>query len=82
MGAPGARHFKLRRGYWEVHLDALWAVLSMQGVPAEFIACYATGLAKRQTRVRINGELSDAYPMSKGVPQERPAIMPAIRSLH
>ena len=61
-----------QKAYDSVHLDALWAVLDLQGVPAEFIDLLRDWAGKRRTRVRVNGELSEAYPMSKGVPQGDP----------
>jgi hypothetical protein len=60
------------KAYDTVHLDALWAVLEMQGIPVEFIALLRDWSGKRRTRVRVNGELSEPYGMTKGVPQGDP----------
>ena len=62
----------LKKAYDTVHLDALWKVLEWQGVPAQLIDLLRDWAGKRRTRVRVNGELSEAYPMSKGVPQGDP----------
>ena len=55
-----------------VHLDALWAVLQLQGIPSQLIDLLRDWSGKRRTRVRVNGELSEPYPISKGVPQGDP----------
>ena len=60
------------KAYDTVHHDALWAVLEMQGIPASFVALLRDWASKRVTRVRVNGELSEPYPMSRGVPQGDP----------
>lgn len=60
------------KAYDTVHLDALWAVLEMQGIPLQFIALLRDWAGKRRTRVRVNGELSEPYAMTKGVPQGDP----------
>ena len=61
-----------KKAYDTVNLEALWKVLALQGVPLHFIALLRDWAAKRQTRVRVNGELSAPFPMSKGVPQGDP----------
>ena len=61
-----------KKAYDSVHLDALWAVLERQGVPTQFIDLLRDWAGKRRTRVRVNGELSPSYAMSKGVPQGDP----------
>jgi len=60
------------KAYDTVHHDALWAVLELQGVPLQFIALLRDWAAKRRTRVRVNGELSEPYAMTKGVPHGDP----------
>jgi len=52
----------------------LWAVLRRQGVPEQFMALRVSRdwAAKRKTQVRVNGELSEPFHMSKGVPQGDP----------
>jgi hypothetical protein len=55
-----------------VHLDALWTVLQRQGIPLQFIQLLRDWAAKRQTQVRVNGELSEPFSMDKGVPQGDP----------
>ena len=62
----------MAKAYDTVHLDALWAVLELQGIPQQLIALLSDWASKRRTRVRVNGELSDPYAMSKGVPQGDP----------
>ena len=55
-----------------MHLDALWAVLEMQGIPVEFIMLLRDWSGKRRIKVSVNGELSESYGMTKGVPQGDP----------
>ena len=61
-----------KKAYDSVHLDALWVVLKKQGVPEQFIELLRDWAAKRRTQVRVNGELSEPFNMSKGVPQGDP----------
>ena len=61
-----------KKAYDSVHLDALWAVLQRQGVPLQFIHLLKDWASKRRAQVRVNGELSEPFPMSKGVPQGDP----------
>ena len=60
------------KAYDTIHLDALWKVLEVQGVPLPFIALLRDWSSKRTTQVRVNGELSEPFRMSKGVPQGDP----------
>ena len=62
----------LRKAYDSVHLDALWAVLELQGVPTQLVDLLRDWAGKRRTRVCVNGELSAPYAMTKGVPQGDP----------
>jgi hypothetical protein len=50
----------------------MWVVLKMQGVPEQFIELLRDWAAKRRTQVRVSGELSEPFHMSKGVPQGDP----------
>ena len=61
-----------RKAYDSIHLDALWVVLEQQGIPLPFIELLRDWSSKRTTQVRINGELSAPFRMSKGVPQGDP----------
>jgi hypothetical protein len=61
-----------RKAYDSIHLDALWVVLERQGIPLPFIELLRDWSLKRTTQVRINGELSAPFHMSKGVPQGDP----------
>ena len=61
-----------KKAYDSVHLDALWVVLERQGVPSHFVNLLRDWAAKRRTQVRVNGELSEPFRMSKGVPQGDP----------
>ena len=61
-----------KKAYDSVHLDALWAVLERQGVPVSLIDLLRDWASKRTTQVRVNGELSEPFSMSKGVPQGDP----------
>ena len=61
-----------KKAYDSVHLDALWTVLEHQGLPMQFIHLLQDWAAKRRTQVRVNGELSAPFGMSKGVPQGDP----------
>ena len=60
------------KAYDLVHLDALWTVLAEQGVPPAVVRLLQ-GLAEtRSAQVRVNGDLSDAFPVEAGVPQGDP----------
>jgi len=61
-----------KKAYDSVHLEALWVVLRRQGVPSAFVDLLRDWSSKRTTQVRVNGELSEPFPMSKGVPQGDP----------
>ena len=61
-----------KKAYDSVHQQALWTVLEHKGVPPQFIDLLRDWAAKRRTQVRVNGELSESFPMMKGVPQGDP----------
>lgn len=59
----------LKKAYDSVSQDALWHVLGKLGVPAAFINLLRDWNSRRPARVKINGDLTDEFLITKGLPQ-------------
>jgi hypothetical protein len=59
----------LKKAYDSVHLGALWYILEKMGIPASFINTLRDWSSKRKARVMVNGELSEEFDCTKGLPQ-------------
>jgi hypothetical protein len=59
----------LRKAYDSVPQAALWAILRHMGVPDHLVRLLEAWNSARRCCVRVNGELSDAFNVSKGLPQ-------------
>jgi hypothetical protein len=62
----------LSKAYNRVSLASLWFLLRQMGVPDTIVELLDDWASKRRTRLRVNGELSDWYPMLAGTPQGDP----------
>ena len=62
----------LYKAYNRVHLPSLWHLLREMGVPDLIVRILDDWAAKRRTRLRVNGELSEWYSMLAGTPQGDP----------
>jgi len=62
----------LVKAYNRVHLASLWCLLRQMGVPARIVDLLDDWAVTRRTRLRVNGELSEEYPMLAGTPQGDP----------
>jgi hypothetical protein len=67
------RALPLRRSvqgvYDRVHFPSLWFLLRAMGVPELIVSLLDDWASKRRTQLRVNGTLSDWYPMLAGTPQ-------------
>jgi hypothetical protein len=59
----------LKKAYDSVHQEALWHILATMGVPTRLVDFLREWNRHRVTRVTINGALSGAFPVSKGLAQ-------------
>ena len=59
----------LRKAYDSVPQAALWYILRHMGVPDSLVRLLEVWNAARSCRVRVNGELSEAFDVRKGLPQ-------------
>ena len=71
----------LKKAYDRVHLGALWALLGVMGVPPAVVALLRGWSATRRARVRVNGVLSDPFPVDAGLPQGDP-LSPLLFNLY
>jgi len=60
------------KAYNRVHLPSLWFIMRKMGVPDVVVGIFEDWTGKMQTRIRVNGALSEPYPMSAGCPQGWP----------
>ena len=61
-----------KKAYDRVHLDSMWAQLLEMGIPASLIAFLRANAAARRTSVLVNGQISEPFPVTVGVPQGDP----------
>ena len=59
----------LQKAYDEVHLESLWLLLRKMGMPQHLCNLLHTWGTSRVTRLRIDGALSEEFPLESGVPQ-------------
>lgn len=59
----------LRKAYDSVPQEGLWYVLRTMGVPDRLVRLLEAWNNARRCSVRVNGHLSEAFPVSKGLPQ-------------
>ena len=59
----------LKKAYDRVHIRTLARVLEHMGVPLGVTNLLVTLSSARQTRIKMNGELSEPFPATAGVPQ-------------
>ena len=71
----------LKKAYDRVHLGALWVLLDAMGVPPALITLLRSWAAARRARVRVNGVLSDPFPVDAGLPQGDP-LSPLLFNLY
>jgi hypothetical protein len=62
----------LKSAYDRVHLPLLWLVLEKMGLPAATRRLLLLWSQARSARVRVNGSLSEAFPVARGIPQGDP----------
>lgn len=61
-----------KSAYDSVHHDLLWHILSVMGFPPQLINVLRDWLGSRVGRIKLDGELSEPFPMTMGVPQGGP----------
>ena len=61
-----------RAAYDSVHHTLLWHVLRVMGFPHALIGILSAWLGSRTGRLKVDGELSEPFPMTMGVPQGGP----------
>lgn len=59
----------LKKAYDSVHQEALWHVLNKLGVPKGFVDLLRDWNSRRPARVKINGQVTEEFLVTKGLPQ-------------
>lgn len=59
----------LKKAYDSVHQGALWHVLAKLGIPKQFINVLQDWNSRRPARIKINGQLTEEFLVTKGLPQ-------------